>query len=396
MNKPVDDFGDRIGPPPRVLLVVSSYLPNLGGLQEITARLAGELRHRGADVSVLTHKYPQHLPANEFVRDIPVKRFMFVLPRPQHLLQRRLDLFLAGIIFLPVTLVRLLWLLARDRPNVVNVHFIGAPAFFVILARTVRRFSLVVSLHGDDVEGLSRGTAFDRWVFRKILQQADAVTANSHYLLAQAREHEPTINPKARVIHNGEDFAAPSSVSRCIKDEILAAGRMVPKKGFDVLLRALAGCINTWPCIHLTLVGDGPERSRIEALVDDLKLTGHVTITGRLDQALLFEAMAKSALIVIPSRQEPFGLIALEAMAIGKPVVATRVGGLTEVLEAADAILVPAEDTGAMGAAIGQMLTHLSQEPGFGLRNRDLASTFSLARMVDSFVSVYRDCSDQI
>jgi hypothetical protein len=90
--------------------------------------------------------------------------------------------------------------------------------------------SLVVSLHGDDVEGLPCGSAFDRWVFRATLRRADAVTACSHYLLNEAQTWEPRIQHKARVIHNGTELTNAHFDTEG-GNAVLAVGRMVSKKG---------------------------------------------------------------------------------------------------------------------------------------------------------------------
>src|SRR5260370_24732140 len=100
--------------------------------------------------------------------------------------------------------------------------------------------------------------------------------------------------------------------------------------------------------------------------------------------------MASADLIAIPSRYESFGIVALEAMALGKPVVATRVGGLPEVLAGADALLVQPDNAKELSAAIETVLARLRSEPPFGARNRQCAARFSIDRMTDSYLDAYR------
>ncbi len=371
----------------RVLLVVSSYLPNLGGLQSVTSRLASETQRRGHSVTVLTQRYPRALPATEEIDGVRVERWLFLTPRLRNLQNGRWDLFLAGLYYFPVTLLHLLWSIARVQPDVVNLHFVGAPAIFLLLTRAVLPFRFVVSLHGDDVEGLPRGTRFDRWVFRAVLRRADAVTACSQYLLNQALAVEPTIAGKARVIYNGADISGARSEVETAG--ILGVGRLMPSKGWDVLLRALALCQQTGCNIRLTLIGDGPERNSLESLQHDLALDGWVNFRGAQDHAAVERAIWANRVIVIPSRRDSFGLVALEAMAAGKPVVATRVGGLPEVLDGADAALVAPDNPAELAQAISEILARLEREPNYGARNRDIAARFSTARMVDAYQSVY-------
>jgi glycosyltransferase involved in cell wall biosynthesis len=372
-------------------LVVSSYLPNPGGLQTVTAQLAIELQKRGVNVSVLTQRYPRTLAESERIDGVQVQRLFFLTPRLRDLLRGRIALFLAGLIFFPLTLVRLLWKIARAKPDVVNLHFVGAPAFFLLIARTLIPFRFIVSLHGDDVEGLPRGTALDRWVFRATLRRADAVTSCSRYLLDRAIACEPAIARRARVIHNGIDLNFPFPLGEGDQgDKFLCVGRMVPKKGFDILLRALSQCHHAGHPLRLRLIGDGPERCALENLARDLGLHEWIEFRGSQKHDEIIRAMASSRAVIIPSRQEPFGLVALEAMAVGKPVIAARVGGLPEVLADADAILVPPDDPAALAHAIDDLTARLERDPAFGARNRAIAARFSVARMTDAYLSIYR------
>jgi glycogen(starch) synthase len=368
-----------------VLLIVSSYAPNTGGLQTVTRQLASALRERGHQLKVLANCYPRTLAASEVLDGVQVVRWHFLLPRLQQLLSLRFDLFLAGFLYLPLTLMRLVFLLRGERPDVVNLHFVGAPAMFVLIARWFARFRLVVSTHGDDVEGLAARGWFDRWVFRSLLRRAEVVTACSQYLLDEALQIEESAREKGRVIHNGIE-ASQASVVRNTRG-VFAAGRMVPKKGFDVLLRAHA----TDPTqSRLTLIGDGPERESLEQLSRTLGMNGEVRFRGNQDHAQVLEEMAAADLVAIPSLQEPFGLIALEAMSLGKPIVASRVGGLPEVLEGADALLVKPGDANELSVALDEVRRRLLDDPKFGARNRELALRFSAQRMVESYLQAYQ------
>ena len=449
--------------PLKLLIVASSYPPNVGGLQTVASGLAGELLRRGYAVQVITARVPRALPAREHIDDIDVSRWTFLVPRLTYLRRGRADLWLAGIVSLPVALARLLRRIARERPDVVNLQFAGSPALCVLLAHRLRPFRLVVSLHGHDVEGLPLRSALDRATLSSLLRRADLVTACSRYLAEQAVLLEPRVTGRLRVVYNGlplqpcppaatlgappaANLVAPDSVSSERPSEIpsfrpsdgdslvsgvlpsdrslevpppvappaadlnastraptehslasspaapptlFAAGRLVPKKGFDVLLRALAQCSDQSLC--LTLNGDGPERDVLHTLAHELHLDERVFFAGTRSHVEVIAGMCHSSLVVVPSRQEPFGLVALEAMQTGRPVVASEAGGLPEVLAGADALLVPPGDAAALAAAIDQVLARLVATPAYGARNRELATRFSLAAMVDGYAQVYAD-----
>jgi len=375
-------------PPRRVLLVTASYLPQIGGLQHAVAHLAEGLAAGGVSVSVLTQRYPRSLPTAEVLDGVPVHRWLFLLPHLGYLRAGRFDLFVAGLVLGPVTLVRLLNRLWRERPTAVNLHFLGSAAPFLLVAHALLRFRLVVSLHGEDVEGLFGRSTFDRWIFRVTLRRAQAVSACSAALLRVALALEPTIAAKASVIHNAVVVPL-TPVAEPIPGRLLAVGRLVPKKGFDVLLRALPLLRETWPQAHLVLIGGGPEAARLQTLAADLHLADRVEFTGVQPPEAVRRAMGLSQAVVIPSRREPFGLVALEALAAGRPVVATRVGGLPEVLAGAEAILVPPDSSEALAQGLSDLQAGVWTAPTCGARNRKIAAQFSVERMATAYSALY-------
>ena len=129
-----------------------------------------------------------------------------------------------------------------------------------------------------------------------------------------------------------------------------AVGRLVPEKGFDVLVRALAGL----PEADLVLMGDGPERAGLEDLGRELGVLDRMTFTGWVEPPWV--AQRRCDVLAVPSRVEGFGLVAVEALLAGIPVVASRVGGLTEVVEdGVTGLLVPSDDPEALAGALRQL-----------------------------------------
>jgi glycosyltransferase involved in cell wall biosynthesis len=369
----------------KVLLVAASYLPNVGGLQTVTSVLAAELTRRGHSVEVLTQRYPRALPACEQIDGIRVRRWMFIRPQISQIRARRFDLWLTGLVTLPLTLARLLWRLSRDKPDIVNLHFVGAPALWLLLARRLIRFRLVVSLHGNDVEGLPQASQFDRAIFHAIVRRADVLTACSRYLADEAEAIEPAIAGRTCVVYNG---IAPGEVPMAARgDGLLGIGRLVPTKGFDLLLRALVRCENT--SIRLTLIGDGPERPALEELTRELRLEERVVFLGTQERPQVLFNIACCAVVCVPSRHESFSMVALEAMQAGKPVVASRAGGLGEVLADAEAFVVPPNDVQALADAIDQALACVARQPGFGTHNRKFAGRFSPTQMLNGYIEAY-------
>ena len=328
----------------RILLIPNSYTPVLGGVQTVTHNLAKLLLRSGHQVRVVTNRYPRSLPAREIVDGVPVYRLLLLSPNINNIRRKRPDLFLASFYFYPQSSWRLRNLMRSFRPEVVNVHFPDHQIRFVLALRREFEFRLVVSLHGDDIER-TRGrdsvsdpnagnepAATER--LRLILREADAVTACSQYLLNQAIRLEPSITSKAHVIHNGVDPErfTDKSVHFHPRPYAFAFGRLTRKKGFDMLLEAFAKAESAVPETDLVIAGEGEEWDALGLQARQLGLIDRVHFRRRATPEEVVRLMNGSAFVVVPSRAEPFGIVALEALAAGKPVLATRTGGLAEFL----------------------------------------------------------------
>ncbi|MGO9829543.1 MAG: N-acetyl-alpha-D-glucosaminyl L-malate synthase BshA [Myxococcaceae bacterium] len=269
---------------------------------------------------------------------------------------------------------------ARERLDVFHVHYALPHAASALLAQDMvarqggRPPRLVTTLHGTDVTGIVGDPALTA-VTRHALLRSDAVTTPSAWLRRTALENLSL--PEATQVevlpnfvdpaefHPGDDRPALRGLFPALAWEgpvrpglLLHASnfRAVKRVGDAVL--ALAEVLRTRPAA-LVLVGDGPERPSVEKLTASLGLTGHVAFLG--EQLQMGRLLAQADLFVLPSEQESFGLAALEALASGVPVVATRVGGVPEVVRHSETgLLVPARDPKALASAV---LDLLGEEP---------------------------------
>ncbi len=330
--------GDR---PLRIVLLSASYVPVLGGLQTAVHALARNLRHRGHEVRVVTNRHPRRLLPSETIDGVPVERWLFLAPKWRDLRAGRPDLFAAGLYCYPTVLGRLRGLLQAFQPHVVNIHFPDGQIPFILPLCRGRPFRLAASLHGDEVmrftggEGSAPAPECESRGLKALLREADAVTACSPNLLAAAARLEPSVAAKGVAIHNGIDperFADKTPhVHR--RPYVLAYGRLTRKKGFDLLLEAFARLGAGAAHADLLLAGDGEERPNLEALARRLGLADRVCFLGRVGPSDVVRLLNGCVCLVVPSRAEPFGIVALEGLAAGKPVVATRVGGMGPFLE---------------------------------------------------------------
>lgn len=327
----------------RILLVPSTYHPVLGGVQTVTQNLAQKLLKSGHQVQVVTNRYPRSLPAREIIDGISVRRFLFLTPAMNTLQRGRADLFLASFYFYPSSLWRLRNLIRTFRPDVVNVHFPDHQINFILALRQRFEFRLIVSLHGHEIERVALSSdkewkppkhSVEAQGLQLILRAADAVTACSQDLLDKAIGVEPSIAAKAQVIHNGVDPQRFLDKSPHFHPTpyALAFGRLTHKKGFDLLLKAFAQVQAVEPGIDLIIAGKGEEQNALLQQAKQLGLERRVHFRGQATPEEVVRLLNGCLFVVVPSRYEPFGIVALEALAAGKPLLATKTGGLAEFL----------------------------------------------------------------
>jgi glycosyltransferase involved in cell wall biosynthesis len=241
-----------------------------------------------------------------------------------------------------------------------------------------------------------RRDPWHRWLYGRAV---DAVVAVSEAVAACVRALGVPAE-RVHVIHDGVDLAcfAPGRLDRAAAREALdlpadalvvaSAARLDPRKGQDTLLRAFASLAVSRPAAHLVLAGEGPERARLEALARELGVAERARLPGALDTA---ELLAAADVACVPSLREGLSVFALEAQAAGRPVVASRVGGLPEaVADGVSGLLVEPADAAALATALGALLDDAARRDDLGRAGRTRAEReFGAARMAERTAALY-------
>lgn len=325
----------------------------------------------------------------EIDRDWRLRRLLEPLERG---LGARLPLF-ATRAFFPVYVSRVAAALAADRPDVVHVHnLLGAVP---VLRRALPRARIILHLHAEWLSVLPRRLALAG------AGRADAVVGPSRHVADAARRALPGLADRIAVAPNGVDTEAfaPRSRDEELPPRIVAVGRISPEKGTHVLLDAFSRLRDSAPAARLALVGKEamtpPEllvglsrdpRVRalrrfypgpyLEPLLDREggTLRDSVELVGEVGHAATVAEYGRSTVVVNSSLSESFGLSAVEGMACGLPVVASRVGGLPESVEdGVTGLLVPPDDAAALAAALGRLLEDRELAARLGAAGRERA-----------------------
>lgn len=178
-------------------------------------------------------------------------------------------------------------------------------------------------------------------VKRYSITSSDVNIFVSEWLFNYVQENiDENMIPNSKVIYNGvDDKCLTSDCIQNVKEskvvKILYCGRLARKKGIHVLLKAISLLKSNKTIseeLRVEIVGEGQEYNNLLTLVDELNLNDNVVFTGYLEQSLVYEKMREADIMVIPSLEEPFGLVSVEAMASGAVVIASNAGGLKEII----------------------------------------------------------------
>jgi len=385
----------------RVALLPSAYPPSLGGVEELTRHLALTLLDAGDEVEVWTGLPDDRRPETVEVRDgIVVRRLP--LPLPATNWSSMLRAATTG----PRTLFSLRNAADAFRPDVLHVQCFGPNGAYATALARLTRLPLVITLQGetmmDDTDIFEVSTVL-RASLRSGIRRAAAVTACSAFTLADAEDRFGLARGRGLVIPNGVDLGAggagddspagtpflpvPGDPGRRY---LLALGRVVDKKGFDLLLAAFAAMAPERRTADLVIAGSGPALDGLERMAGELGVGGQVHFVGRLSRDDVASAMAGATAFVMPSRLEPFGIVVLEAWRAGVAVVATNRGGAPEFVDDGETgVLVDPFDTPAFAATLADLLADDGRRLAIGRAGHERVRAYSWPAVTEQYRRLY-------
>lgn len=377
-----------------VVMVIGLFHPFVGGAEKGCLALSKKLVQRGVTVTVVT-QYLEGLPAHEVVEGIPVYRAM----RGGHLWELGFMLSAA----------RFLWNHRRAYDIIqcsTLFHYIPVAIFFKYLLGK----KVVVRLEGGgwrgDFQRLEqvKGKKVICWAAKR----ADVLVAISDEIEKEIVERG---FPQERVarISNAVDctlFKPKSSYWHNRETRIGYVGRLEEGKGVELLIDAVGEIISQLPALQLFIVGNGSLKPRLVEKVNDMGMGERIIFLG--DKESVHDEYTTFDLLVMPSFSEGMSCVVLEAMACGLPVVATSVGGNSELMDPVDrgktpiesgsfrigqnGLLVNPGDTQGLGRAMRYLIEHKSRAEELGRCARKAVEThYSLENISDDYVALYRD-----
>jgi glycosyltransferase involved in cell wall biosynthesis len=280
------------------------------------------------------------------------------------------------------------------RPDLIHAHSSKAGAVARLARVANPRVPVVYTPHGYAHAGyFPSRTATSAYA---LVERALAPLATRVICVCEAeRRLAVEVGParRTRVVHNGIAPGEPPGAPRLEPDGpvLCAASLLRPGKGVETLLDAMPQVLTSSPGARLVIAGDGPERAALEARARAASIDHAVRFLGRA--ASLADVTGAADVFVSPSWAESFPYTVLEAMALGRPVVATDVGGVREaVVHGRTGLLVPRDDPAALAEAVLALISdrHRAQRLGAAARGLVL-DRFTVERMVGGVASVYRE-----
>ena len=360
----------------RIALWSNTYWPHVGGVEVLIRHFGEALVERGHELLVLVNQDDPTHPRRESFGAIEVAR----IPFEDAINQRDPEAFLTARS--EVDQVR-----AAFRPDVEHMyHGMGGEISFFAMTAGRRPGTYVTSLHlsYDDTRVAAQGT------LHRVLGQSASITTCSEAVRADLVRQLPDLADKTFAIANSLPWPAVEPAPLPFDPPTLfTAGRFTDQKGFDVAIEALAR-LSAPP--RLVIAGSGTNEGALREQVARRGLDDIVSFPGWVAPDDIPRWMSRATAVLMPSRWEPFGLVALQAAQVGRPVIASRVDGLLEVVvDGETGLLVPPGDPGALSEAIATLIRDPRRASAIGQRaERHAREAFPWDRHVDAYERLLR------
>ncbi len=291
-------------------------------------------------------------------------------------------------------------LFARHKVDHCHVHFANRAAHTALFLKKMSGLTFSVSAHGQDFM-VDLG---NEELLAEIFREAEFIAAETDYSVKLLQERCPEFTDKIHRVYNGMDLEAIPG----IRPErppgpttILSVGRLVPFKGFEVLIEACAELDQRNFAFHCEIVGDGPLRDELEAAIAHHRLEKRVHLCGSVSQESVFSKLQDCDIFALASvtdqdgASDVFPTVILEAMALARPVVSTRLAGIPElVIDGITGLLVPPGDSTALADALDKLVRNSATRSTFGASARSrIEKHFQIETTVAPLIALLEKCA---
>lgn len=357
----------------KILFLTDGFWPRIGGIETQGLQFIEGMQAKGHEYVVFSQKDHPSWKEEENYKGISIKRFDF-----NAIIAKR------GLNVLQSVQKAMEWVREKFQPDLVHLNdCLGGSAFVSSLFAKSFRVPIVLTIHGPYLHEDTLPQTV-----KQIASCADRIVCVSNWVKREVEKRFPEFKDRLKLIYNGlslPDIApAPLPFS---PPTVLLLGRLAPEKGFDTAVEAFILLKKRGSDAQMIIAGGGRERPALERLAGNL---GSVRFTGILPQEQLFPTFNQATLVVVPSLLESFGLVILESMQMGRPVIASAVQGVPEVISDGETgLLVPVRNPLALCEAIQKLLAQPEMAIQMGLKGYERARRFTIGQNVIQYENVY-------
>ena len=363
----------------KIILLVDLFPPKwLAGTEIASYNIAKYLAKKGHEVHVITfldENFPKKETIDRFcIHRTPVKKIRFI-----------------GIIFY---WFHIFLEIKRINPNIVHVQSISTalPGLFSMI---FLKKPYVIWGQGSDVYIPDK---FTKFISKIVLKNASIVIALSEDMKRKmnniCKREDIAILPNGIELDKFKDLSLQKQKNDNTKKTIIFVGTLRPVKGVEYLIKAMNIIHEKLPDTDLLIVGDGPDREKMETLVQELNLQDCIHFAGKVSNEEIPVYMARADVFALPSLSEGFGIVNIEAMASGLPIVTTNVGGLPEiVINGENGFLVEPKNPEALAEKILFILSDNDLKARISMNNQMKAEIYSWDIVVKNLISIYESLS---
>ncbi|MFX0113406.1 MAG: glycosyltransferase family 4 protein [Candidatus Hodarchaeota archaeon] len=368
---------------PKILILSYEYAPIGGGGGIFTKRLATGLAKLGNfHVDVLTGYHPS-LPRRETHNRLRIWRVGIPRKSLAHVQFREM---------LSYSLSSFLWTLKHsDSYDLINSHFAVPSAIGALPLRYLRRKPHILTLLGSDVYNpfeYKRPLEIIRPFLRFLYNSADLLIAPSEDL--RQRCNQRGTRKPIMVIPHGIDLDLYMKEKQIVDiGSIFCVSRLIPRKAHQFLVSAIPHVVKGFPTAKLCFIGDGPEMESLKKLAKELGVQKKIQFTGRLPRNAAIKKLATADIFALHTLHEAFGLVYLEAMALGKPIVTTTEGAGQEVVRDAG-LFVPPRDSKAFAQKILDLITNRGLRDKMGQAGLKRVKRYCWDAIIQQYARIFK------
>jgi len=372
----------------RVCILIPNFIPIEGGAEIGAFELCKRLVKRGYEVFVITRKLKKEWKNIEEIEGIKIFRFNTK----------------GGYLGLLFPFIHVGRFLNKINPDILNMHFIIPTGFAGCFWSKFFDIPTVTTSIGWDIyDPIIRVPKILKYLMRIVPKKSDGLTSISIFVKETLIEDFDVKNKKIEIIHYGVDTKRfnPENDGISIRKRygikndivVLTVQRLEKRKGVEYFIKAIPMVLERFNNIKFMIVGDGPEKNKLKKLCKSLGVSENVIFTGKIPNSEIQNYYKASDIFAFHTNYEGLGIVLLEAMASGKPIITTMAGGTADIIENnINGFIITPRYPELFADTLIKLLKNKKLRDEFGEASREIAEKkFDWEIIVEKYIKVYEE-----